>query len=121
MRTVWRRRTEERKDFVLEGPTLHTPRGSLTPCFCQGGVGGDGANVRVGGDSPGVAHGAELRRISTGRRRAVGTSTPLSRLWKIECRGVVDVRWVGGGQLGGRGLECVLLLELGNSSPLGSA
>ena len=117
MRTVWRRRTEGRTEFVLEGATLHTPCGSLMPWW-----GGWGRrNVRVGGDSSAIAHGAEVRRISTGRRRAVGTSTPLSRLWKIECRGVVDVRWVGGGQLGGRGLECVLLLELGNSSPLGSA
>ena len=80
------------------GSTLHTPRGSLMPWW-----GGWGRrNVRVGGDSSGVAHGAEVRRISTGRRRAVGTSTPLSRLWKIECRGVVDARWVGGrvGNLG---------------------
>ena len=91
MRTVWRRRTEGRKDFVLEGATLHTPRGSLMPWW-----GGWGRrNVRVGGDSSGVAHGAEVRRISTGRR-AVGTSTPLSRLWKMSVE-VSLTAPVGGG------------------------
>ena len=73
------------------GSTLHTPRGSLMPWW-----GGWGRrNVRVGGDSSGVAHGAEVRRISTGRR-AVGTSTPLSRLWKMSVE-VSLTAPVGGG------------------------
>ena len=76
MRKAGRRRTEGRQVLVLEGPTL-LPAAHARPASDRVGCGDGGANVQVGADLPGVVHGAEVRRTSTGRR-AVGTSTPLS-------------------------------------------